>query len=350
MKDIGSIYPIYTLDVPEGSSGPLPFDHEPNVRYFSLCREALSAIARSLNKKQGKVLIPAYTCQTVITPFQELGWECRYYGITEDLRIDEESLKSLFAEVHPDVVVVHPYYGRDLNEDELAALYVLKDSRCVFIADLTQCLFSKQRDEVFDYYVGSMRKWFPIPDGAFAFSSRHQLREDDKCSENVKFVTAEIDAMFLRGIYYESGDVRLKEISRRVNSQAVDMVSSAVCPHLMSHYSRAVFSHIDISKIQDQRKDNYSYLFECLRDCGKYRLFSETTTAPLYFPMVVTNRECLIERMISLQVYPPVLWPVVTKNVLVSNVVRSVYGGILALPCDQRYERSDLERVVGGLL
>lgn len=350
MKDIGSIYPIDSLEPPKDGGRPLPFDNEPNVRYFSLCREALSAIARSLDRPQGKVLIPAYTCQTVITPFQELGWECRYYGITEDLRIDVESFKSLFAGFHPDVVVVHPYYGRDLNENELAALHAVKEESCVFVEDLTQCLFSKQRDDVFDYFVGSMRKWFPIPDGGFVFSLQHALEVPDALDENVDYVTTMLDAMFLRGVYCSSGDVRIKDVSRRLDKTAGAKISTSIRPHAISSYSRFSLSNIDSEAVQRKRMGNFTCLFDNLKS-GEIQSvckdLSEVTTAPLYFPVLAKNRADLIQRLIAQQIYAPVLWPVKTESAVINSVVGSIYDHILAIPCDQRYGEDGMRRICG---
>ena len=346
--DIGSIFPIYSLEVPESDLGSLPFEHEPNVHYFSLCREAFAAIIMTLGKKRRKVLMPAYTCQTVITPFVEMGYDCRFFNVNTELRIDVASLRTIFKDFKPDVLVVHPYYGRDLNDNELAVLHELKTEKCVFINDLTQCIFSRQRDCVFDYYVGSLRKWFPIPDGAVAFSAQHsQPFADIKALENCSFVEQALDAMFLRGLYWESGDVRVKDVSRRIDKQAVSQISVNVHPHSMSRYSYGVLSKYDAKQSALKRLENYRYLAENLEtETIKFLDSTEVSSAPLYFPVFSRCRDVIMKKLIEHRIYAPTLWPVKTDELLVSDEVRRIFNEVLAIPCDQRYDNSDLDRVV----
>lgn len=162
--EIGSIYSLSTLE--KEQCPPVRFAGE-EVVYFSLCREALLTIAIHNSEKGKRVLVPAYTCQTVLDPFQQEGWAIEYYNITNQLRIDTEDLWSKYEAFKPNLCIAHPYYGADLNQLELKSLAALKDQGCILVEDLTQCVFSTQRSEIFDYFTGSYRKWFPIPDGAF---------------------------------------------------------------------------------------------------------------------------------------------------------------------------------------
>ena len=81
MKDIGSIFPLYEKDLVPFEETELKSDRI----HFSLCREALYAVARSLNNTNRVVLMPAYTCDTVYMPFKQLGWKCCYYSVNRDL-------------------------------------------------------------------------------------------------------------------------------------------------------------------------------------------------------------------------------------------------------------------------
>ena len=112
-KEIGSIFPLSDSVLSQAESVHAQF---PSDRiYYSLCREALYDIAKVLTGRVKRVLIPAYTCQTVITPFEECGWQCVYFSIKRDLRIDTQDLAKLVEDSPPSLVVVHPYFGMDLN-------------------------------------------------------------------------------------------------------------------------------------------------------------------------------------------------------------------------------------------
>ena len=94
MKDIGSIFPLYDSDF-AGLGRETWIADAGNTIYYSLCREAFADIAKHLDGTSRKVLIPAYTCDTVITPFKEHGWDCHYYSVDYKLKIESNTVLAL---------------------------------------------------------------------------------------------------------------------------------------------------------------------------------------------------------------------------------------------------------------
>ena len=344
MKEIGSIYSVQTLE--SRQFAPLNLAGEGAV-YFSLCREALLVIARMYMTSAKKALIPAYTCQTVLDPFFQEGWEICYYNIDKKLRIDTDDLRSKYSVFNPTLCIAHPYYGADLNEKELEELRELKSNGCVLIEDLTQCVFSKQHSSIFDFFVGSYRKWFPIPDGAFVLGC---LDGNNEMQENSAFVEPMSDAMYLRGAFHRTGDENLKEISRRVGNMAISHISGEIVPHKISNYSTSLLNEIDVEGTMKKRRDNYQYLYEQLsnsRICAPVeRSLDELTCAPLFFPVYVKDRASFQKKLAQQEIYAPVLWPVHTDSLLINDGIKQIYNEILMLPIDQRYDESDMERLV----
>ena len=127
MKDIGSIFPLFDKDLLTFSSNA---DDDVNHIHYSLCREALSDIAQHLDTGNNVVLLPAYTCDTVITPFKEQGWTCVYYSVDLQLRIESRFALDLYKHYHASLIVVHPYYGKDLNKAEVDLLSYLHSEGC----------------------------------------------------------------------------------------------------------------------------------------------------------------------------------------------------------------------------
>ena len=70
------------------------------------------------------------------------------------------------------------------------------------------------------------------------------------------------------------------------------------------------------------------------------------TTAPLYFTLYVEERSVLQRLLAQESIYAPVIWPVENEAVLINEEVRYIYDHILAIPCDQRYDESDMLRAV----
>lgn len=342
--EIGSIYSLSTLE--KQPCPPILLAGE-NAVYFSLCREALLAIAQKYRESNKKVLLPAYTCQTVIDPFLQEGWVIEYYNISRKLRIDTGHLKSKYADFKPQICLAHPYYGADLNQDELDALSDLKNDGCILVEDLTQCVFSTQRPDIFDYFTGSYRKWFPIPDGAFAIGNDLDVED---MAENMDFVQPMADAMYLRGAFHQTGNNNLKEISRRVGNVAINHISGTIACHSMSGLSQYLLSTINIESTKKSRFENYRYLYDHIQKsniCEPVdRGIDELTCAPLFFPIYVKDRAVFQKKLAQQEIYAPILWPVHTDELLINESVKRIYDEILMLPIDQRYGEKDMKRIV----
>lgn len=351
MKDIGSIFPIYDEQL-EFAQKPfcLHSSYDRQLLY-SLCREALYDIAAKHSQCSKKVLLPAYTCQTVIDPFQQLGWNITFYPINKDLTIDTQALLTIANQRKPDIVLAHPYYGMDFNAVEKDALKSLKESGAIIIVDNTQCIFSEERLSFVDYYVGSYRKWFCCPDGAFLEDySKGNTSWSANYDENAEFVHKQTDAMFLRGEYFNNSNESIKQISIRLNKDAVKGISGVIKPHAMAAFSKAMLAMEDIEFNKSQRMANYGMLFEGLKKSGRCALACEyltrVTNAPLYFPIYVEDRPETQKQLAQQHIYAPVLWPVNTREILINKTVEFMFDHLLAIPCDQRYDEKDMEKII----
>ena len=347
-KEIGSIFPLdgETISQEEVTST----DFSDTKIYYSLCREALFDIAASLQGLNKTVFIPAYTCQTVITPFEEAGWQCVFYSIQKNLRIDIQNLSDLVNKYNPSVLLVHPFFGMELNSQEEHVLQQISEKKTIIVLDKTQCLFSKKRYPFVSYTVGSFRKWFPIPDGGFIERNIKTTNIPQPQKENTEFTDRELAAMYLRGQYFKNGEQRTKDISIRLSKAADLMAENNIIPHKMSQVAYNLLQREDIKRNQKSRFNNFSYLYNNIRESSKIikvcQDYNEVTTAPLYFTIYVDDRRTLQRLLSQDAIYAPVLWPVEDEKVLIDDVVKYIYEHILAIPIDQRYNESDMQRVI----
>ena len=348
-KEIGSIFPLNNEALCEAESAQtsLPKDR----LYYSLCREALYDIAKSLYAEgKNNVLIPAYTCQTVITPFEEAGWNCFYYPIQKNLRIDTHSFTTLTSVHHPSLIIVHPFFGMELNSEEVEALQQIKGKDNYVVLDLTQCLFSTKRYPFADFTVASYRKWFPIPDGGFMEYGVNRATILQPQEENKEFTEREIGAMYLRGQYFANGDQRTKSISIQLSKSADHIAEHDITPHKMSNVAYNLLQKENLLVNQERRFENYTFLFRNIRESNKVKKvcsnLDEVTTAPLYFTLYVQNRPELQHILAQDAIYAPVIWPLEDERVLINDDIRYIYDHVLSIPCDQRYNTEDLQRVV----
>ena len=347
-KEVGSIFPLSDEVIRQAESEQLKYKGDRIL--YSLCREALSDIAHALGESEKKVLLPAYTCQTVITPFEEAGWQCDYYSIKRDLRIDLRSLESIVSNNSPSLLVVHPYFGMDLDDEEVNALHRIKEKGVVVVLDLTQCLFSTKQYLFASFKVASYRKWMPIPDGGYLLNLTDSVQIVQPETENEEFTDREIAAMYLRGQYFGNGEQRTKAISIRLSKSADFIADTNIVPHKMSQVAYNLLVKEDAEKNQKCRFGNYLYLFNNIQENQKVtkvcQNMAEVTTAPLYFTIYVQDRPALQRLLAQESIYAPVIWPVEDERVLINDEVKYIYNHILAIPCDQRYDENDMQRAV----
>ena len=248
MKEIGSIFPLYDKCKESGAHNNVLSGR----KLFSFCREAIYIIAKKEMANGKKVMLPKYTCDTVIAPFQELGYDYQFYPVCNDLTIDIPKAKEIFAVHHPNLIVVHPYFGMDLTKQEQNMLEEMHEGGCEIILDLTQCLFSTMRLPFIKYYVGSIRKWFAIPDGAF-------LETPDEMQvfgiENDEIVSLQTKAMKLRGEYFQTGDTNVKEESIRLSHEVERLMTRPITPHAMASVSKEILAFEDRCRYSAKNKN-----------------------------------------------------------------------------------------------
>ena len=347
-KEVGSIFPLADSVIKRAESEPAQYTDD--RIYYSLCREALCDIAHALCETTKTVLIPVYTCQTVITPFEEAGWQCKYYSIRRDLRIDTSNLLIAVEKYHPSLVIAHPYFGMDLNDEEMKTLTAIKEQGIAIVLDLTQCLFSTKQYSFASFVVASYRKWMPIPDGGYLKNLTDNVKIIQLDAENDEFTDRELAAMYLRGQYFDNGEQRTKAISIRLSKSADHLVDSNIVPHRMSQVAYNLMQNENLELNQQHRFENYTYLYQYIRESDKItkvcKDIDAVTTAPLYFTIYVKDRRALQRQLAQESIYAPVIWPVEDERMLLNDEVNYIYDHILAIPIDQRYDEDDMQRAV----
>lgn len=353
IKEVGSVFPLDTLEINPSTRYTIDefkdfLGLESSVLFLSLGRESFSIIARN-HPSVRKVLLPSYTCQTVCDPFVELGWDIDTYSIDKNLRIDFQNIRERVNDFKPAVLVVHPFYGTTFNQEEINILEEIKSQGVIIVADYTQSVYCKKHLDCADYTVASLRKWFDCPDGGYIFSRIHDLSDYLSLSEFSDFVIPQRDSMYLRDFYFKTGNQHLKDISIRLNKQAVNGVEKNIFPHCLSDFGLNRLLNAPVEEFGKIRFENYSYLYQHLNQNEKIRFIynnlDELVSAPLYFPIYCENRGELQKQLAQNKIYAPVLWPVPEYYKKLSESSQYIYSHILTIPIDQRYGSCEMERV-----
>lgn len=353
IREVGSVFPLNTLEINPSTRYTIDefkdlLGLKENVLFLSLGRESLSIVARN-HPKIKKVLLPIYTCQTVCDPFIELGWEIGTYLIDANLRINIKNIRERVNVFRPAVLIVHPFYGTTLNQEEINILKEIKNQEIIIVADYTQSVYCKEHLDFADYIIASLRKWFDCPDGGYISSSYHDLSDYSTLLENTDFVILQRNSMYLREAYFETDNQILKDISIRLNKLAVNGVEKNIYPHSISEFGLNRLLNSPVEEFGKIRFENYSYLYRYINQNDRVRFvhndLDDLVSAPLYFPIFCESRSVLQKQLAENKIYAPVLWPVPEYYLNLDESSQYIYDHILAIPIDQRYRDCDMARI-----
>ena len=331
--------------------------HKKYCAYTASGREAIALALRSLTKLRPNLakvcLLPAYMCDTVFFPFQNEGFEIHFYHVNRELEANEHELCALIEQLGPGLLFIHPYYGVDTWRSMRPLLAKWKRQGICIMEDVTQSYYLEGAGAEADYVIGSLRKWYPVPDGGFVVSDE-QLTwegiEDDR-----EFAKRRLKMLMDKWEYlYGNADAEKKKLDKaaylkqnRALEKQLDQYSGI---RNVSNETSYILERTDEENAKRRRNDNYQYLYERLKD---KKLFQPIVTdpqedaVPLYFAIVTQNRDELQSFLTAHEIYAPVLWPIGKENEPHLTVEENyIYEHMLALPIDQRYGKEEMQRIV----
>lgn len=351
-KEIGS---TYWLDPSALEGLPKRSLNTPNLNdkfsYVSTCRSAIGIALDTLADSAKKALLPAFTCESVLVSFLDRGYEVFPYPIRKDLTIDWEKFNESVEQLNPSVILVHSYFGFDTICELRPHVQELREKGIVVIEDQTQTMFSKNALMGANFYVGSIRKWMPVPDGAYVTAPIHCTKEDDElAAAKVKALTAKGDWML--------NEVGTKQEFQGYFKMAEDILDSRKDSYLMSSVAREIYASTDIENLRKVRHSNCQqlisgiFLSKNLSD-NLILPISEIRAeeCPFHLPVLVKEgRKELQQYLASKDIFATVIWgcPEEYKETI-DEVSRYVYDHILCFHVDQRYDESDMNRILDVL-
>lgn len=302
--------------------------------YLVNARSGIWFLVERLAPRQ--VWCPSYLCHTILAAVKNSTASTKFYPVNYDLAIP--SFDWLDQVQHGDLVILIDYFG--FSSDSACAVQARERGAWV-LEDASQALLSGNVGQFSDFVVYSPRKFVGIPDGGILC-----LNCDDPF-QGVNFETpppewwlsAFLASLLRREFDIHGGTRPWFELFQKTEP------SSPVGPFAMSELSRVLLqNNFDYSAIAQRRADNYRALADKLGNLALFPYLPEQII-PLGFPIRTQERDRVRQALFAHEIYPPVHWPI-------QGVVPKEYGDshklaseIMTLPCDQRYDGDDMDRV-----
>lgn len=313
-------------------------------QHLSTCRSCLSYIA-SLYDNNKVIIVPFFTCNTVIEPFEKDGWKVVPYLIDKYLRVKWEYLKQLVIDEHPSLVLFHSYFGFPTINDNKECVTWIKENGVDIINDVTCSLLSSFDRIDSKYCVGSIRKWFPVPDGSL-LQGVH-ISNVNRC--NCELEKAKLDAFFTKNDYLLGCNISKKSMLAKF-SYATSLIDNASDPYCMSTFSSNLLTKDYVDDVKRKRIDNYNHLYENLSNIKNQELLlplpkADNSIVPYLFPIIVRKRSNLQKYLSENDIYATILW---RKPISFAKIKdqESLYETILCLPINHCYNIGDMDRIV----
>lgn len=309
MKEIGGYFELDRLISNRG-------EYYGNLIALNTARNALVYLVKA--KRIKKIYIPYFLCDSVSLVCDREKIKYGYYHTDENFQpVFDKSLDK------DEYLYVVNYYGQLTNE----RIVELKNQYGRIIADNIHAFFQKPVSGVDTIY--SCRKFFGVPDGAYLSTDRILNEElpTDRSDNRIGH------------IYGRSKD---GASAHYAEFQANDASFESLPLMRMSELTHRMLSALDYEKIRESREENFAYLHELLG--SKNRLKLSMPEGPYAYPYYCENGNEMRRKLAEQKVFVATLWPNVR---LFGDIPEASFAeDILPLPCDQRYNIGDMDRII----
>lgn len=335
MREIGSEFPYQVsninkcIDLPQG------------VKDYALVFSGRTAIELVLENEPNikKVMLPSYCCDSMIEPFRKSGIRVCFYDVNYEngLNID------IMIPRDVDALLWCNYFGYKVKMPDFTNFI---NRGGIIIEDITHSFYSIHKyNEQSKYLIASIRKWEPILCGGYCASTKSKLKYVPSRLPDEDFVTNRKDAMLLKKEYLASNSFIEKEQFLKKYAYCNEWLSKNYSKLAIDEESIEILTHIDSEKNFNQRRKNATILHENFKNSNFVKLlFDESEIeCPLFVPIIVdcNERNNMRSFLSNHRIYCPVHWPHPNEE-----CVSNLYDIEISLVCDQRYDESDMLRIV----
>lgn len=304
MKELGG---YFELELSKGKN------YYSDVISLNSARNCLRYLIRALHIKY--ILIPAYTCPVVWEALEDENCQYSFYDINENFLPESDLGNNAY-------ILYNNYFGVcDKQVSEMCARY--KN----VIIDNSQAFYS-QKKEVNCFC--SARKFFGVPDGGFLYTSKtlKEVLEQDVSVERFVHLLERIEYGASAGYgHFQVAELALEHAPIKQ----------------MSKITSSIMKSIDYERIAKKRKENFNYLHENLSKYNFLELKLDDKEIPMVYPFLnIEEGHLLKKKLLSRKVFIATYW-LGQKDKYFGRILEK---SLLALPIDQRYDKSDMDYIL----
>lgn len=319
--------------------------HNRDGIYVLSGRTAIDLIIQDIvrTKRVRNVYMPAWCCDSMLAPFAAHRIHVDFYDVvhTESTESTAIICHTDFTD-HTDIFYVTNYFGYE-NTLPVETVKRYKEQGCIVLYDRTHS-FLMENDPYLalaDYSFASIRKWMGVIGGAVVKGVR------DCDLKPYPHLECKEQAMRMKKAFIESDSSVDKQAFLKLYSEFGHHLAEDYQNYEMDDLSYALYKKEDLSAMQRKRRENAKYLHENLKGV---RFIGKLTdnAVPLFVPVffdTTEQRNAVRKRLIDAQIYCPIHWPKPTL-IPADFEANKIYDTELSLICDQRYDLTDMERMV----
>lgn len=274
------------------------------------------------------VWMPRYLCDSMFMAAERAGVQCKLYSVTKSLRPDPD------LEIDRNDLLVYPNYFGVCSTAEEEVVQRFGNDRVIL--DRSQAFFESQHRALAEIY--SPRKFFGVPDGGILISSVAIGMPESIDDLSVDY-SLHLVMRLARGP--EAGYEAYRSAENRIATMA---------PARMSHFTRSILGMVDLEWCETRRRDNFVHLHHQLVDDNLLQLDINRDCSPMCYPYLPRSTRINREKLARQRIYVPRYWPEVISRSDTSEFEVFLASDTLPLPCDQRYDASDMDFVIHRIL
>lgn len=284
------------------------------------------------------VYMPAWGCDSMIAPFLAHGTQMNLYDVSFDgcLKCHTDGTD------YTDIFYVTNYFGYE-NSLSVETVRRFREQGAIILYDRTHSFLMKDDPylALADYSFASIRKWMGVIGGAV-------VKGVQDCNlKPYPFLACKEEAMRTKRDFIE-GDTSIdKQTFLNLYSEFGHHLAEDYQNYEMDDLSYALYKTEDLSDIRLKRRENAHFLHDNLQGVKFMGEFTENAV-PLFVPVffeTTEQRNAVRKKLIEAQIYCPIHWPK-PELIPADFEANKIYDTELSLICDQRYDLTDMERIV----